>query len=72
MATLDVVYYHFYNWPEDFFPRMAFLFELITDVTACRQEVEEREKKQKISLMGPLKRPVVIQCKYVSLNLFNY
>ena len=72
MATLDVVYYHFYNWPEDFFPRMAFLFELIADVTACRLKVEEREKKQKMSSMRPLKRPVVIQCKYVSLNSFNY
>ncbi|XP_047122526.1 receptor-type tyrosine-protein phosphatase F isoform X1 [Hydra vulgaris] len=36
--TRQLHHYHFYSWPELFFPRMAFLFYFINDVVNCQQQ----------------------------------
>jgi len=56
--SIEVIHFNFYKWPEDFFPRMAFLFELVTDLARTIKEVHHN--KSKMNSLSPL----IIKCKY--------
>ncbi|XP_057296521.1 receptor-type tyrosine-protein phosphatase F-like [Hydractinia symbiolongicarpus] len=51
ISERQIYHYHFYNWAHDFFPRTAFLFELMMDVLECKG-----------SLPKPTS-PIVIHCR---------